>query len=95
MNSITWRHQSTLPSGLRLGVQELTRVGFSQDEMADVAKLYARVLLLERSLRLFEKMFMHSNQGTKSSVIASMRMSELDILNRWAADGSVSIGLSR
>ena len=28
-----------------LGVQELTRVGIGQDEMIDVARFYARVLL--------------------------------------------------
>ncbi|HIH82672.1 MAG TPA: serine hydroxymethyltransferase, partial [Candidatus Thalassarchaeaceae archaeon] len=33
------------PSGLRLGVQELTRVGMGIDQMKDVASLYARVLL--------------------------------------------------
>ncbi len=33
------------PSGLRLGVQELTRVGMGTDEMTDVARFYARVLL--------------------------------------------------
>ena len=33
------------PSGLRLGVQELTRVGMGTDEMLDVARFYARVLL--------------------------------------------------
>ena len=33
------------PSGLRLGVQELTRVGMGRDEMIDVARFYARVLL--------------------------------------------------
>ena len=33
------------PSGLRLGVQELTRVGMGPTEMEEVAKLYGRVLL--------------------------------------------------
>ena len=33
------------PSGLRLVVQELTRVGFTPDEMQDVARLYARILI--------------------------------------------------
>ena len=33
------------PSGLRLGVQELTRVGMGKNEMQEVASLYARVLL--------------------------------------------------
>jgi len=33
------------PSGLRLGVQELTRVGMGTDEMQDIASFYSRVLL--------------------------------------------------
>ena len=35
----------TLPSGLRLGAQELTRVGMGVDEMKDVARFYSRVLI--------------------------------------------------
>ena len=45
MNMLPGDTKAMSPSGLRLGVQELTRVGFSKDEMADVASLYARVLL--------------------------------------------------
>ena len=33
------------PSGLRLGVQELTRVGMGKNEMAEVARFFARILL--------------------------------------------------
>ena len=33
------------PSGLRLGVQELTRVGMGPREMEEVASFYSRVLL--------------------------------------------------
>jgi len=33
------------PSGLRLGVQELTRVGMGPSEMEEVASFYARVLI--------------------------------------------------
>ena len=33
------------PSGLRLGVQELTRVGMGKNEMAEVARLFARILI--------------------------------------------------
>ena len=33
------------PSGLRLGVQEMTRVGMGVDQMEQIAELYARVLL--------------------------------------------------
>jgi len=45
MNMLPGDTKALSPSGLRLGVQELTRVGFSPDEMTDVARLYARALL--------------------------------------------------
>ena len=45
MNMLPGDTKALAPSGLRLGVQELTRVGFTTDEMQDVAKFYARVLL--------------------------------------------------
>ena len=35
------------PSGLRLGVPELTRVGMGADEMQDVARFFARALIVE------------------------------------------------
>ena len=35
------------PSGLRLGVPELTRVGMGADEMQDVARFFARALIAE------------------------------------------------
>ena len=45
MNMLPGDTKALAPSGLRLGVQELTRVGFTTDEMQDVTKFYARVLL--------------------------------------------------
>ena len=45
MNMLPGDTKALAPSGLRLGVQELTRVGFTTDEMQDVAKFYARALL--------------------------------------------------
>ena len=45
MNMLPGDTKALSPSGLRLGVQELTRVGFSKDDMVDVASFYARVLL--------------------------------------------------
>jgi glycine hydroxymethyltransferase len=45
MNMLPGDTKAMTPSGLRLGVQELTRVGMGVDEMQDVARLYARVLL--------------------------------------------------
>ncbi len=47
MNMLPGDTKAMSPSGLRLGVQELTRVGFTCDDMADVASFYARVLLHE------------------------------------------------
>lgn len=45
MNMLPGDTKALTPSGLRLGVQELTRVGMDQTQMQEVAKLYARVLL--------------------------------------------------
>ena len=45
MNMLPGDTKAMTPSGLRLGVQELTRVGMGHDEMEEVARLYARVLI--------------------------------------------------
>lgn len=45
MNMIPGDTKPMSPSGLRLGVQELTRLGMGADDMATVAGFYARVLL--------------------------------------------------
>jgi len=45
MNMLPGDTKAMTPSGLRLGVQELTRVGMGTTEMEEVAKLYARVLI--------------------------------------------------
>jgi glycine hydroxymethyltransferase len=45
MNMLPGDTKALTPSGLRLGVQELTRVGMDQTQMEEVASLYARVLL--------------------------------------------------
>ena len=45
MNMLPGDAKALSPSGLRLGVQELTRVGMGTNEMQEVASLYARVLL--------------------------------------------------
>ena len=52
MNMLPGDTKALTPSGLRLGVQELTRVGMGKNEMAEVAKLFAEVLIhdQERSL---------------------------------------------
>ena len=45
MNMLPGDTKAMTPSGLRLGVQELTRVGMDTTQMEEVAALYARVLL--------------------------------------------------
>ena len=49
MNMLPGDTKALSPSGLRLGVQELTRVGMGTNEMQEVASLYARVLLHEEN----------------------------------------------
>ena len=49
MNMLPGDTKALSPSGLRLGVQELTRVGMGVNEMAEVASLYARVLLKQEA----------------------------------------------
>tara|TARA_B100000941_G_scaffold140014_1_gene99144 strand:+ start:670 stop:1983 length:1314 start_codon:yes stop_codon:yes gene_type:complete len=45
MNMLPGDTKAMSPSGLRLGAQELTRVGMGVDEMKDVARFYSRVLI--------------------------------------------------
>ena len=45
MNMLPGDTKAMSPSGLRLGVPELTRVGMRPDEMQDVARFFARALL--------------------------------------------------
>jgi glycine hydroxymethyltransferase len=45
MNMIPGDTKAMNPSGLRLGVQELTRLGMGEGHMREVASLYARLLL--------------------------------------------------
>ena len=45
MNMLPGDTKAMSPSGLRLGVQELTRVGMGVDEMTDVARFFSRVLI--------------------------------------------------
>ena len=50
MNMLPGDTKALTPSGLRLGVQELTRVGMGKIEMAEVAKLFARALIHNEDL---------------------------------------------
>ena len=45
MNMLPGDNKAMQPSGLRLGVPELTRVGMGVDEMKDVANFFARALI--------------------------------------------------
>jgi len=45
MNMIPGDTRSLAPSGLRIGVQELTRIGMKEKEMKDVADLFKNVLI--------------------------------------------------
>ena len=45
MNMLPGDTKAMQPSGLRLGVPELTRVGMRYDEMIDVAPFFARALI--------------------------------------------------
>jgi glycine hydroxymethyltransferase len=45
MNMLPGDTKPLTPSGLRLGVQELTRVGMGKGEMQEVARFFARALL--------------------------------------------------
>lgn len=51
MNMLPGDTKALSPSGLRLGVQELTRVGFTNEDMQEVAQFYARVLLKEEDTK--------------------------------------------
>ncbi len=42
-NMLPWDESSVHPSGLRFGVQELTRIGMKESEMKEIASLVARV----------------------------------------------------
>ena len=47
MNMLPGDTKAMTPSGLRLGVQELTRHGMGTGEMEEVARLFARVLIAD------------------------------------------------
>lgn len=64
MNMLPGDTKPLTPSGLRLGVQELTRVGMGKREMAEVAEFYARALVkgddpakIKRDVKAFKARF--------------------------------------
>ena len=50
MNMLPGDTKALSPSGLRLGVQELTRVGMGKQEMEEVARLFAKALIEQKDL---------------------------------------------
>lgn len=44
-NMLPWDKSPVRPSGIRMGVQEMTRVGMGSSEMSEVARLIAKVVL--------------------------------------------------
>jgi len=57
MNMLPGDTKALTPSGLRLGVQELTRVGMGPREMEEVASFYARALLRNEDVMQLKMMF--------------------------------------
>jgi glycine hydroxymethyltransferase len=51
MNMLPGDTKPLTPSGIRIGVQELTRVGMGKGEMQEVARLYARALVRKEDPR--------------------------------------------
>ena len=68
MNMLPGDTKAMQPSGLRLGVPELTRVGMGTDEMTDVAQFFARALIKNQDsskIRLDVKSFKSNFQTVK------------------------------
>ena len=45
MNMVPGDEHPMKPSGIRLGVQELTRLGMKEGEMEEIAKFFKRILI--------------------------------------------------
>ncbi|MFN7106205.1 MAG: serine hydroxymethyltransferase, partial [Pyrobaculum sp.] len=70
-NALPWDKSVLKPSGIRLGVQEVTRFGMKPQEMREVAKFIARVLhgedleKVRRDVSEFRKSFLEIKYGFK------------------------------
>ncbi|AFA40469.1 Glycine/serine hydroxymethyltransferase [Pyrobaculum oguniense TE7] len=70
-NALPWDKSVLKPSGIRLGVQEMTRFGMGKDEMREIAKFIARVLSGEdpagvrRDVAEFRKAYLEIKYGFK------------------------------
>jgi len=47
MEMLPWDHSARRPSGIRIGTQELTRIGMKEKDMIDVAELFQRLMVKE------------------------------------------------
>jgi glycine hydroxymethyltransferase len=70
-NALPWDKSVLRPSGIRMGVQEMTRFGMGRDEMQEIAKFIAKVLRGEdpatvgREVTKFRKAFLEIKYGFK------------------------------
>jgi glycine hydroxymethyltransferase len=70
-NALPWDKSVLRPSGIRIGVQEMTRFGMGRDEMREIAKFIARVLrgedpaAVKREVIMFRKAFLEIKYGFK------------------------------
>ena len=55
MNMLPGDTKALSPSGLRIGVQELTRVGMGANEMSEVASLYAKALIHNKDINVIKQ----------------------------------------
>jgi glycine hydroxymethyltransferase len=70
-NALPWDKSVLRPSGIRMGVQEMTRFGMGRDEMREIARFIARVLrgedpaTVKREVIMFRKSFLEIKYGFK------------------------------
>ena len=81
MNMLPGDTKAMTPSGLRLGVQELTRVGMGVSEMAEVARLFAKVLLEHKDPSAVKDEVHHLKSNFQTISTASMKMSNQDMFS--------------
>lgn len=72
-NALPWDKSVLKPSGIRIGVQEMTRFGMGKDEMREIARFIARVLRgedvnnIKRDVVEFRKSYLEIKYGFKIS----------------------------
>jgi len=66
MNLLPWDTKPMNPSGIRLGVQELTRIGMKEGEMTDVAKFIKKVVIDKEDLKKVKEEVIEFRDGFQS-----------------------------